>query len=194
MIAHTLSIVKNADQILVVADGRIAESGTHDELLWKANAAAVECRAENFAWTMITGNDWGNGEAGCLPDRTCNQWYGFSEVKYGNRIAHVGPAPQWIICPRPGKNVGLTSFHAHFGNTMLTGGFEDQGHAVYTLKRDDALTLALTAAYKEGAHDTTWPPTNSDDVLATSQKIRPPNGDSLTGCEKRPNHYSDFQS
>ncbi|MDO4308746.1 MAG: ABC transporter ATP-binding protein [Eubacteriales bacterium] len=33
MIAHTLSIVKNADQILVVSDGRIAESGTHDELL-----------------------------------------------------------------------------------------------------------------------------------------------------------------
>ncbi len=33
MIAHTLSIVKNADQILVVEDGRIAESGTHDELV-----------------------------------------------------------------------------------------------------------------------------------------------------------------
>ena len=33
MIAHTLSIVKNADQILVVADGTIKESGTHEELL-----------------------------------------------------------------------------------------------------------------------------------------------------------------
>lgn len=33
MIAHTLSIVKNADQILVVSDGGIAEMGTHDELL-----------------------------------------------------------------------------------------------------------------------------------------------------------------
>ena len=30
MIAHTLSIVKNADQILVMGDGRIAESGTHE--------------------------------------------------------------------------------------------------------------------------------------------------------------------
>ena len=29
MIAHTLSIVKNADQILVVSDGKIAEAGTH---------------------------------------------------------------------------------------------------------------------------------------------------------------------
>lgn len=33
MIAHTLSIVKNADQILVVSDGKIVEKGTHDELL-----------------------------------------------------------------------------------------------------------------------------------------------------------------
>ena len=46
---------------------------------------------------------------------------------------------------------------AHFGNTMLTGGFERIKAAVsFTLKRDDALTLALTAAYKEGAaYDTT---------------------------------------
>lgn len=33
MIAHTLSIVKHADQILVMSNGRIAEAGTHDELL-----------------------------------------------------------------------------------------------------------------------------------------------------------------
>ncbi|MBV4429406.1 ABC transporter ATP-binding protein [Clostridium tyrobutyricum] len=33
MIAHTLSIVKNADQILVEADGKITEAGTHEELL-----------------------------------------------------------------------------------------------------------------------------------------------------------------
>ncbi|GMQ58201.1 ABC transporter ATP-binding protein [Vallitalea sediminicola] len=33
MIAHTLSIIKNADQILVVANGRIQEKGNHDELL-----------------------------------------------------------------------------------------------------------------------------------------------------------------
>ncbi|SHH82599.1 ATP-binding cassette, subfamily B [Sporobacter termitidis DSM 10068] len=35
MIAHTLSIIKNADQILVVSGGRISESGTHKELLAK---------------------------------------------------------------------------------------------------------------------------------------------------------------
>ncbi len=33
MIAHTLPIVKHADQILVLDGGRVAESGTHDELV-----------------------------------------------------------------------------------------------------------------------------------------------------------------
>jgi ATP-binding cassette, subfamily B, bacterial IrtB/YbtQ len=33
MIAHTLSIVKNADKIIVIADGRVKEEGTHDELI-----------------------------------------------------------------------------------------------------------------------------------------------------------------
>lgn len=32
-IAHRLATIKNADQILVVEDGRIAEAGTHDELV-----------------------------------------------------------------------------------------------------------------------------------------------------------------
>ena len=46
MIAHTLSIVKNADQILVVADGKIAESGTHEELLTKNGKYAAMWNAE----------------------------------------------------------------------------------------------------------------------------------------------------
>lgn len=46
MIAHTLSIVKNADQILVVADGGIAESGTHEELLKKDGKYAAMWQAE----------------------------------------------------------------------------------------------------------------------------------------------------
>lgn len=46
MIAHTLSIVKNADQILVVSGGRIIEHGTHDELLAKNGKYAAMWNAE----------------------------------------------------------------------------------------------------------------------------------------------------
>lgn len=46
MIAHTLSIVKNADLILVVADGKITEAGTHDELLAKGGKYAAMWNAE----------------------------------------------------------------------------------------------------------------------------------------------------
>lgn len=46
MIAHTLSIVKNADQLLVVSGGKIVESGTHDELLAKKGKYAAMWNAE----------------------------------------------------------------------------------------------------------------------------------------------------
>ena len=46
MVAHTLSIVKNADQILVVSDGRITEAGTHKELLKKNGKYAAMWDAE----------------------------------------------------------------------------------------------------------------------------------------------------
>ena len=39
VIAHRLSTIKNAEQIIVMNDGEIAESGTHEELLQKENGA-----------------------------------------------------------------------------------------------------------------------------------------------------------
>jgi ATP-binding cassette subfamily B protein len=33
IVAHSISTIADADQILVVSDGRISESGTHDELI-----------------------------------------------------------------------------------------------------------------------------------------------------------------
>ncbi len=46
MIAHTLSVVKHADQILVVSGGKIAESGTHEELLAQNGKYAAMWKAE----------------------------------------------------------------------------------------------------------------------------------------------------
>ena len=46
MIAHTLSITKNADQILVVADGKVVESGTHEKLLALGGKYTVMWNAE----------------------------------------------------------------------------------------------------------------------------------------------------
>ena len=37
VIAHRLSTVQNADQILVMSDGEIIERGTHETLLAKGN-------------------------------------------------------------------------------------------------------------------------------------------------------------
>lgn len=46
MIAHTLSIVKNADQILVIENGIVSENGTHEQLLLKNGKYAAMWHAE----------------------------------------------------------------------------------------------------------------------------------------------------
>ena len=48
MIAHTLPIVKSADQILVVDGGRVAEVGTHDQLLAKGGKYAAMWEASRL--------------------------------------------------------------------------------------------------------------------------------------------------
>lgn len=47
VIAHRLSTIKNADQIWVLEDGKVAESGTHDELM-KLNGKYAELYNSQF--------------------------------------------------------------------------------------------------------------------------------------------------
>ena len=64
MIAHRLTSVVNADQIIVVEDGEIAERGTHSELLEK-NGIYAKMWAEyqqSVTWTLDNSKDNEGGE------------------------------------------------------------------------------------------------------------------------------------
>jgi len=54
IIAHRLATIEAADQILVVSDGQIVESGKHDELLYKGGkyASFVKIRKEAENWKI----------------------------------------------------------------------------------------------------------------------------------------------
>ncbi len=54
MIAHRLKTVRNADQILVIENGRIAQKGTHDSLMECDGIyrTFVESRREAAAWRI----------------------------------------------------------------------------------------------------------------------------------------------
>ncbi len=54
MIAHRLKTVRNADKILVIDSGRIAEQGTHDELMSKNGIyrSFIESRRDAASWRL----------------------------------------------------------------------------------------------------------------------------------------------
>ena len=58
-IAHRLATIENADQILVVADGRIAECGTHQELLKKEGTYRrfIEARERSKERAFLSGGE-----------------------------------------------------------------------------------------------------------------------------------------
>ena len=54
MIAHRLKTVQNADQILVLSDGKIVQQGTHKELIEKPGIYAdfVGGKKKTASWTL----------------------------------------------------------------------------------------------------------------------------------------------
>ena len=54
VIAHRLNTIRQADQILVISDGRISEQGTHDELMAKAGIYQdfVNIRKKSSGWSL----------------------------------------------------------------------------------------------------------------------------------------------
>ena len=60
MIAHRLSTVKNVDCIYVLKDGRVAEQGTHEELINKAGIYSHMWEEYNHSAS------WKVGQAGAV--------------------------------------------------------------------------------------------------------------------------------
>ena len=62
VIAHRLATVKNADRIVLIDDGRIAEEGTHSELLALGGMYAKLYNTQKLIGEKKMGNDVGESE------------------------------------------------------------------------------------------------------------------------------------
>lgn len=56
MVAHRLSTVRHADQIVVMARGRVVEQGTHKELLADPQGASSALPASRYKDAVVAGN------------------------------------------------------------------------------------------------------------------------------------------
>ena len=68
MIAHRLTTVQGADRILVIEDGKIAEEGTHDELLKKGGLyqSMWDEYQQSVVWEITGKKRGGGGNAICV--------------------------------------------------------------------------------------------------------------------------------
>ena len=57
VIAHRLSTVRHADQVVVIDHGRVAETGTHESLLARSGLYATLVRRQLQAATTLDGID-----------------------------------------------------------------------------------------------------------------------------------------
>lgn len=53
IIAHRLSTVKNADQIIVLKNGEVAEQGDHQHLVGKKNRLLQPCKKPIRTWKLV---------------------------------------------------------------------------------------------------------------------------------------------
>ncbi len=90
VIAHRLSTIRRANRILVIENGRIAEQGTHAELL-RLGGHYYRLYTQQFRHELETSMDWQRQSALRLQPMQRNRWQQIS-----TSLAKVEPEAQFI--------------------------------------------------------------------------------------------------